>query len=207
MLLYALDEFFYIFDQVKCHRGIDEKLVVAYEILSLAVLRCTEHQGWLEKTGVLDAVPLVNLKDTHHLECLTWAVYDGALLVGSHPELPGECQWCTVLAGIFRHIYKGRDKVAHCPPIPWHHGAASREQRWLVKGAGRMPCAAGRMMDVEPGHRDQGAAPGFVLRCQAKRGGPDTLAVPYPTHHHRGTPVQGNSSPQVRTPHPSSPRL
>ena len=56
MLLYALDELFYIYDQVKCHRGVDEKLVVAYEILSLTVLHCTECQGWVEKHSVPDAV-------------------------------------------------------------------------------------------------------------------------------------------------------
>ena len=132
MLLYTLDELFYIYDQVKHHRGIDEKLVVAYEILKVS-LHCTEHREWVEKTGMLDALLLVNLKDTHHLEHLTWAVYDGALLVGSCPELPGECQWCTVLAGIFKHIYKGHEKWHIACPIPWHHGTASREWRWLVK--------------------------------------------------------------------------
>ena len=35
MLLYALNKLFYIYDQVKCHRrGVNEKLVVVYEILS-----------------------------------------------------------------------------------------------------------------------------------------------------------------------------
>ena len=43
MLLYTLDELFYINDQVKCHRGTDEKLVVAYEILGLTMLHCMEH--------------------------------------------------------------------------------------------------------------------------------------------------------------------
>ena len=50
MLLYTLDELFYIYDQVKDHRDIDEKLVVVYEILSLATL--------------------LNLNDTCHLKCL-----------------------------------------------------------------------------------------------------------------------------------------
>ena len=85
MLLYALDELFYIIDQVKHHRGIDEKLVVVYQILSLAVLCCTEHRGWVEKHSVLDTVLQMNLNDTCHLECLTWAIYKGALLVGSQP--------------------------------------------------------------------------------------------------------------------------
>ena len=59
-----------------------------------------------------DAVPQINLNDTHHLEHLTWAMYDRALLVGSRSELPGDHQWCTVLAGIFKHIYKGHDDAA-----------------------------------------------------------------------------------------------
>ena len=54
MLLYALDEFFYIYDQVKCHKGVNEKLVVVYEILSLTMLHCTECQGWVEKHGMPD---------------------------------------------------------------------------------------------------------------------------------------------------------
>ena len=44
-----LDELFYIYDQVKCHRGVNEKLVVVYEILSPAMLHCTECRGWVEK--------------------------------------------------------------------------------------------------------------------------------------------------------------
>ena len=38
MLLYALDELFYIFDQVKQQQGMDDRLIVAYEILCLSVL-------------------------------------------------------------------------------------------------------------------------------------------------------------------------
>ena len=59
---------------------------------------------------------LLNVNDTHNLKHLTWAVYDGALLVGGRPELPGNCQWCTVLAGLYKHIYRGHNDVAHCPP-------------------------------------------------------------------------------------------
>ena len=95
--------------------------------------------------------------------------------------------------------------IAH--PIPWHHGTASREHRWLVKSIDRMPFTAGTMMDVGPGHGDQGVAPGIVLRCQAKRGEPDTPVVPHPTYCHGGTTVQRNSFPQAQTPHPSSPQL
>ena len=66
MLLYALDELFYIYDQVKCHRGIDEKLAVAYKILGLTTLHCMECQGGLEKQGVPDTLFLLNLNDTCH---------------------------------------------------------------------------------------------------------------------------------------------
>ena len=30
--------------------------------------------------------------------------------------MPGDHQWCTVLAGIFKHIYRGCDDAAHCSP-------------------------------------------------------------------------------------------
>ena len=94
----------------------DKKLIVAYEILCLPMLRCTEQWHGLEKKGVPDALSLLNVNNTHHLECLMWAVYDGALLVGERPELPENWQWCTVLAGLYKHIYRGHDDTAHCPP-------------------------------------------------------------------------------------------
>ena len=42
ILLFTLDELFYIFDQIKRQCRADEKLVVAYEILCLSTKRCTE---------------------------------------------------------------------------------------------------------------------------------------------------------------------
>ena len=60
----------------------DKRLIVAYEILCLSTLRCTEWQHGFKKKGMPDALSLLNVNDTCHLECLTWAVYDGALLVG-----------------------------------------------------------------------------------------------------------------------------
>ena len=116
MLLYALDELFYVFNQVKQQRGTDEKIIVAYEILCLSTLQCTEWRHGMERTGVPDALSLLNVNDTCHLECLAWAVYDGALSVGGWPELPGNRSWCTVLASLYKHIYRGREDVAHCPP-------------------------------------------------------------------------------------------
>ena len=74
--------------------------------------------------GIPNALALLNIEDTRHLEHLMWAVYNGTLLVGPRPELLGACTWCTVLAGLQRHIYRGRDDVAHCPPQTlgsWDH--------------------------------------------------------------------------------------
>ena len=42
MLLFALDELYYIFDQIKKQQRADEKIVVAYEILCLSTQQCTE---------------------------------------------------------------------------------------------------------------------------------------------------------------------
>ena len=55
---------------------------MAHEIFGLAALHCTERWYGSEKQGVPDALSLLNINDAHHLKCLTWAVYDGALLVG-----------------------------------------------------------------------------------------------------------------------------
>ena len=63
-----------------------------------------------------DALALLNVEDVFHLEHLMWAVYDGILLVGPQPELSGDRPWCTVLARLQQHIYRGRDDAAHCPP-------------------------------------------------------------------------------------------
>ena len=42
ILLFALDKLFYNFDQIKKQWKVDEKIVVAYEILCLSVQQCTK---------------------------------------------------------------------------------------------------------------------------------------------------------------------
>ena len=160
MLLYTLDELFYIYDQEKCHRGVNEKLVVAYEILSLTVLCCMECRGWVEKHDVLDAVLQVNLNNTHHLEYLTWAVCNRTLLVGSRPQLPGDCQWCTSTGAVMKL------HTAHL--IPWHHGTVSRGLRCFAKSEDKVPHGVGTRTNPGLGGEGQGAAPGIALGCQAK---------------------------------------
>ena len=137
MLLFMLDKLFYIFDQIRRQRSVDEKIVVAYEILCLSVQWCTEQWHWVEKTGVPDALSLLNMNNAHHLEHLAWAVYDSVLLVGGRPKLPGDCPWCMVLAGLYKHIYRDCNDIAHCPP----HTLGSWDcQEWIevLRRGGRL---------------------------------------------------------------------
>ena len=90
--------------------------MLAYEILCISTNHCTHRRNRIEKTGLPDALALLNVEDIHHLKCLAWVVYDGVLMVGPRPELLGDRPWCTVLARLQQHIYRGHDDVAHCPP-------------------------------------------------------------------------------------------
>ena len=88
-LLYALDELFYVFDQVKKQWSVDEKIIVAYEILCLSASQCTERWHGVEKIDVPDALALLNVNDAYHLECLAWAVYDGHCRWAGSPNFQG----------------------------------------------------------------------------------------------------------------------
>ena len=116
MLLYVLDELFYIYTQIKNSQRVDDKFVLTYEILCISTNQCTDRQNGVKKASVPDALALLNMNDVRHLEHLTWAVYDGMLLVGSWPKLLGDRPWCTVLDGLHQCIYRGCKDVAHCPP-------------------------------------------------------------------------------------------
>ena len=82
----------------------------------ISAYQCTDQWNGVERTGVPDTLALLNVNDTRHLERLAWVVYDGALLVGPWPKLSGNRPWYMVLAGLHKHIYRGCDEVAHCPP-------------------------------------------------------------------------------------------
>ena len=116
MLLYVLDELFYVYAQVKNSQRPDDKLVLAYEILCISANHCTDRGNGIEKTGMPDTLALLNVNDVRHLKHLAWAVYDGVLLVVPQPKLLGDCPWCTVLAGLHQHIYRGCNDAAHCLP-------------------------------------------------------------------------------------------
>ena len=90
MLLYALDELFYVYAQVKNSQKPDKKLVLAYEIQCISANHCTNRWNGIEKTSVPDALALLNVEDVHHLERLAWAVYDGILLVDQQARAFGQ---------------------------------------------------------------------------------------------------------------------
>ena len=71
--------------------------------------------------------------------------YDGALLVGRRPELPGNCQWCTMLVGLYKHIYRGHDDAAHCLP----YKLASWDCQERTKALHR----EGKLGSVQSGHK------------------------------------------------------
>ena len=82
MLLFVLDELFYIYSQIKNLQGANEKVILTYEILCISANWCTGQQNGVKKTSLPDALALLNVNDARHLECLAWAVYDGTLLMG-----------------------------------------------------------------------------------------------------------------------------
>ena len=124
MLLYELDKLFYVYAQIKNLQGADDKVMLAYEILCISTNHCTDQQNGVQKTGIPNALALLNVADIRHLKCLTWAVYDEVLLVSLWPKLLGDHPWCAVLAGLQWHIYRGCDDAAHHPPQTlgsWDH--------------------------------------------------------------------------------------
>ena len=62
MLLYTLDELFFVYVQIKDSRR-DERVVLAYEILCILSDRCTNRCKGVEQTGIPDALALLNTED------------------------------------------------------------------------------------------------------------------------------------------------
>ena len=60
MLLYALDELFYVSAKIKDSPR-DEKVILAYEILCISSNRCTDRRNGVKQMGVPDALALLNI--------------------------------------------------------------------------------------------------------------------------------------------------
>ena len=117
MLLYALDELFHAFKGVGAN-DIDGQYIVAYEILLLASLHCTEWQMQahrpLQHQGV--HIYLHGRYDEKGLKRLAWAVCDGVLLPSDLPELQGQHDWARIIAGTYCLMFRGNSDFDHCLP-------------------------------------------------------------------------------------------
>ena len=62
MLLYMLEELFYVCAQIKNSQR-DDKVMLAYEILCILANSCTDWCNRIEKMGVPDTLALLNIED------------------------------------------------------------------------------------------------------------------------------------------------
>ena len=73
------DELFSVYKVVGANDA-DGQRIVAYEILTVVSLCCTEQCGSQKECNTLGAAyPRVNLSDVDGLEHLAWAVYNGVM--------------------------------------------------------------------------------------------------------------------------------
>ena len=86
MMLYALDELFYVYRGVGTN-DVDGQHIVAYEILTVVLLCCTEQCSNPKKAcnTLGNAYPRVNLNGVNGLKHLAWAIYDGVYMPGNLP--------------------------------------------------------------------------------------------------------------------------
>ena len=86
MMLSAMDEMFHIF-QGMGDNDVNGQCIVAYKILTLALLHCMEQCSCAKKccNTLGNAYPLVDLTEVDDLECLAWAVYNSIFVPGDPP--------------------------------------------------------------------------------------------------------------------------
>ena len=101
MMLYAMDEMFHIFQGMGAN-DLDGQHIIAYKILALASLCCTEWCSCTKKgfNSLGNAYSLVDLTDVHDLEHLAWAVYDSVFIPGNPPMLTGHHDWSCIITGM-----------------------------------------------------------------------------------------------------------
>ena len=108
VLMYALDELFFVFKKLRAN-NFDMQSMVAYEILQIVSHQCMEwHGSEKKKENMLgDAYPWVDFQDADGLECLAWAVYDRVFVPGNKPALSGYYDWDHVVAGTLICLISG----------------------------------------------------------------------------------------------------
>ena len=117
MLLYVLDELFYVYKGVGVN-DVDGQCVVAYKILTVVLPHCMERHSSQKECNTLGATyPRVNLSDVNGLEHLVWAVYDRVYVPGYPPALTGYHDWEHFIAGTTLHlIFCWKTNSDHCKP-------------------------------------------------------------------------------------------
>ena len=118
IMLYTLDELFYVYSGVGAN-DMDGQCGIAYEILTVALLHCTERCGNPKKAcnTLGNAYPRVNLNDVNGLKHLAWAVYNGVCMPGDLPALTGHHNWeCIVMGTTLHLIFRGATNKEHCEP-------------------------------------------------------------------------------------------
>ena len=137
MMLYALDELFYMFWGIGTN-DIDRQHIIAYEILTVALIHCTDRCSSPKKpcNTLGDAYPRVVLSNVNDLECLAWAMYDSAFVPGDPPALTGHHDCPCIIAGTtLCLIFCGKTPSEHCEPCT----VASfndKQATWLVQQQG-----------------------------------------------------------------------
>ena len=141
MMLYAMDEMFHVFRGVGAN-NVDGQCIVAYEILTLASLCCTEWCGCAKKhcNTLGNAYPLVNLTNVDNLEHLAWAVYDGVFIPGDPPVLTGHHDWSHIITGMTLHlIFHGKTMGEHCLPCTTASFNAKQATRFAMEQGLQQP--------------------------------------------------------------------
>ena len=131
MMLYAMDEMFHVFQGMGAN-DLNGQCVIAYEILALALLHCTEQCSCIKKhcNNLNDTYPLVDLTDVDDLECLACAVYSNVFIPGDPPMLTSHHDWSCIITGMTLHlIFHGKTVEEHCPPCT----VASFNAKWAMR--------------------------------------------------------------------------
>ena len=116
MMLYTLDKLFYVLQGVGTN-DMHGQCIVAYEILTIALLCCTEqHSSPKEPCNTLgDAYLRVVLSDMNGLGHLAWAMYDGVFVPGNPPALTGHHDWSHIVRGQHSDLFSmEKPPSKHC---------------------------------------------------------------------------------------------
>ena len=136
MMLYTLDELFYMFQGIGTN-DIDGQCVITYEILTVASLCCTKWCSSPKQpcNTLGDAYPKVVLNDVNGLEHLAWAMCDSVFVPGDPPALTGHHDWSHIITGMTLHlIFHRKPQASTVSLVQWPPSMLSRlaGRRWRL---------------------------------------------------------------------------